>query len=77
MFPKPSVECPVCKEKLGYLTRGEVCSFVCKECQWVFVWGRDGKMKKPIKLDDKKPQICGCEGCKYRDEQNSNKIFKR
>lgn len=73
MFPKPTVVCPVCDEKLGYLVKGEVCSFVCRECQWIFTWDGKGKLGKPIQVNGKKPQVCGCGGCQARDEK---KFFK-
>lgn len=74
MFPKQTVYCPVCNDTLGYLTKGEVCSYVCTECQWIFTWNRQGKMTAPIKVDRKKKDTCDCGSCQYRDE---HKYLKR
>lgn len=74
---KPSLKCPVCKDELGYLTRNEVCSFICRECQWIFTWGRDGHLRKPVKLSNKKPQTCDCGSCQYREEQQRLKNLNR
>lgn len=69
MFQKPTLFCPVCDGCLGYLTKGEVCSFLCKECRWIFTWGRDGKLKPPIKFDEKPSKVCDCGGCQDREER--------
>ncbi len=77
MYTKPTLFCPVCDATLGYLTRNEVCSFVCHECKWIFTWGRDGKLKSPIKLIEDKKSGCGCESCKFREEQKILNNLKR
>lgn len=74
MFAKTLVLCPVCDTTLGYAVRNEVCSFVCRECQWIFTWDRKGKLGKPIKLNFKKPDTCDCGSCRWRDE---NKYLKK
>lgn len=77
MFPKPSTVCPVCGITLGYLTKNELCSFICAECKWIFTWGRDGKLKPPVKYEEKKSQTCDCGGCQYRDEQKVLRNLKK
>lgn len=64
---RKSVECPVCKDYLGYLVNGEVCSFVCKDCQFIYSWDRKGYLLPPVKLESKKPKKCTCGGCQVRD----------
>ena len=68
------IKCPVCGVFLGRLVPNKYCSYPCVECQWIFNFDDNGKPKPPTKLNPKKPVICGCEGCNYRDEQN---ILKR
>lgn len=66
--------CPVGKHtELGFLVRGEVCSFVCRECMFIFTWDEKSKLRPPVKLDLRKKETCDCGGCQTRDE---NKYFK-
>lgn len=74
MFTRTTVMCPVCDTTLGYLVKNEVCSFVCRECQWIFSWDRAGKLQKPVKVNGPKKVGCDCGSCQYREEQ---KQFKR
>lgn len=61
--------CPVGNHiELGYLVKGEVCSFVCRECGWIFTWDKKGKLLPPVKLDLRKRETCACLGCQARDE---------
>lgn len=69
MLYRKSVQCPVCQEYLGYLVKDEVCSFVCKECQWIFTWNRRGEMTPPIKVETRKSKKCTCGGCQMRDSK--------
>lgn len=68
MIIKPIAHCPVGDEILGYLVKGEVCSFICRDCRFIFTWGRNGVLKPPIKLEEKKINKCGCVTCKSRNE---------
>lgn len=63
--------CPVGNHaELGELVKGRVCSFVCKECMFVFTWDAKGKLCPPMKVDTKKKKdICDCGGCQARDEK--------
>lgn len=70
MFSKAVAVCPVCDTTLGYRIKGEVCSFVCRECQYIFTWDRKGNLTAPLKVDGKRKDICTCASCKYRDEQS-------
>lgn len=66
MYYRKSVECPVCKEYLGFLAKDELCSFICQECKFIFSWDKRGELLKPVKLDNKKPKKCSCGGCQMR-----------
>ena len=68
MLPK-AANCPVCDAQLGYATKGEVCMFVCKECQWIFTWNAKGKLLPPVRANMKMPETCDCGSCQYRDER--------
>lgn len=67
------VFCPVGDHvQLGYLVKGEVCSYVCRECSFMFTWNRDGKLMPPLKVDldsktKKARRYCGPDGCVCRD----------
>lgn len=67
MFNGKMLKCPVCATIFGRLTPDEVCSFVCRECEWIYSWDRKGKLMPPVKLDNKKSKSCECQGCKARD----------
>jgi len=69
MFAKKTAVCPVCGTDLGYLTKGEVCSFVCKECQWIYSWNGAGVLGKPVKLEYKKSNPCDCADCRARNDK--------
>lgn len=68
---KNSVKCPVCKVYLGRLVPDRSCSYPCIDCQWIFNFNAEGEPKPPTKMNPKRPEICDCEGCKYRDEQDA------
>lgn len=75
MFTKETVACPVCRGLLGYRAKNEACSFVCRECRWIYCWNEKGKLGQPIKVEDKrKPEVCDCGGCQARDEKKASKI---
>lgn len=76
MYNKQTVFCPVCTVSLGYLTKDEVCSFVCNECKWIFTWDRKGKLGPPLQVNKKKRNFCGCAGCQAREEQASKDAAK-
>jgi len=71
MFPKKIQYCPVCPKsegQLGYYTPGMARSFVCKDCQFVYSWDREGKMLPPVKyVPPKRGKKCGCPSCRVRD----------
>ncbi len=69
MFSKTIAFCPVCDSTLGYLTKGQVCSFVCQDCQFIYSWDTKGKLGAPIKMNPKKAPVCGCASCEGRNEQ--------
>ncbi len=64
MFMKKEAICPVGKEPLGWITKGEVNSFVCKDCGFIYTWDRVGKLRAPVKLK-RTPQGCHCGTCNY------------
>jgi transposase-like protein len=68
-YGRKTLNCPVCKDYLGYLVAAEVCSFVCRECRFIFSWDRNGVLMPPVRLDEKKPKICTCGGCQMRDSK--------
>jgi len=68
---KNSVKCPVCKVYLGRLVPDRPCSYPCIDCQWIFNFDANGDAKAPTKMNPKKPNVCDCEGCRYRDEQDT------
>jgi len=73
MLPyKKVANCPVCPEGqnwLGYIVKGEVCSFLCDDCQFIYSWDTKGKLMKPVKYKSKKvwKGYCGPSGCICRD----------
>lgn len=68
VFKYISVYCPVGEHtKLGEIVKGQVCSFACTECRWVFTWDAEGKLLAPQPLDRPTKKICHCGGCQYRD----------
>lgn len=71
MLPKKTAYCPVCPKsegQLGYYTPGMACSFVCRDCQFVYSWDSKGKIQPPIKyVHPKKSKKCGCPSCQARD----------
>lgn len=70
MYHRKSALCPVCPEGdnyLGFLVKDDVCSFVCKDCQFIYTWDRKGILLPPVKLDSKKPKKCSCGGCQMRE----------
>lgn len=77
MWSTKNVRCPVCGAILGKVVPDQASSYPCKECQWIFPFDADGKNLPPTKLNPKKPQTCGCEGCKYRDEQDLLKKIRK
>lgn len=70
------VFCPVGNHvEFGYLVKGEVCTFICRECEWIFSWDVKGKLMKPVKLDLRKRETCDCGACQFRNErQYRNKL---
>lgn len=59
-------KCPVCPDGdnwLGYIVNGEVCSFLCDDCQYIYTWDNKGKLLKPLKYKKPKDTRCGCGGC--------------
>lgn len=55
--------CPVCppgENWLGYIVKGEVCSYLCDDCQFTYTWDTKGKLLKPVKYKDPKKSRCGC-----------------
>ena len=70
IFRYYSVYCPVGNHvKLGEIRKGEVNSFACMECRYLFTWDAEGNLLTPIPIDKKKKKGCNCENCKYRDAQ--------
>lgn len=67
---KKEAYCPVGNHiKLGELTKGEICSFVCKECRFMFSWDREGKLLPPIKIAPP-PKLCMCASCIDRNSRS-------
>lgn len=63
---KKLANCPVCPKGenwLGYIVKGEVCSYLCNDCQFIYTWDAKGKLKAPIKYKPAKDTRCGCGGC--------------
>lgn len=77
MWTSKSVRCPVCDAILGRTVLNQATMYPCKECQWIFHFNSQGHPLKPEKLNPKKPNICDCEGCKYRDEQELLRRIKK
>lgn len=61
-FGKTTLKCPVGGENLGYLTKGEVCSYTCNDCGFIYTWDTKGKLKPPVKLKPP-PKVCKCGNC--------------
>lgn len=61
-YGKKEAECPVCKDSLGWLSKGVPNTFLCKECEWFFTWDAKGLMRPPKKYDPKSESRakCGC-----------------
>jgi transposase-like protein len=64
--------CPVCPTGdnwLGYIVKGEVCSYLCNDCQFIYSWDTKGKLMKPVKYKPTKSWkgYCGPAGCVCRD----------
>lgn len=63
---KKVANCPVCPPAsnwLGYIVKGEVCSYLCDDCQFIYTWDTKGKLMKPVKYKAAKDTRCGCGGC--------------
>jgi len=67
MFPHRTVYCPVGNERLGLLVYGEVCSYACQDCGWIYSWDNKGKLLKPVKLEKNKDNKCDCGICQTRE----------
>lgn len=71
MSSKSTVFCPVGNHvALGYLTKGKVCIFICRECRYVFTWDKHGKLLAPEKLEEhgkKSIRYCDSGGCYCHD----------
>lgn len=63
MFTSRAAYCPVGNERLGLIVKGEVCSFVCKDCEFIYTWDKQGKLLVPVKLKPHKDTRCGCNSC--------------
>ena len=73
MFARKTARCPVCTETFGSIVPGEVCSFVCHECKFIFTWDSKGVLLSPVKWEEKKPHKgCGCYTCQDREKKKSN-----
>jgi len=70
MFARKTIRCPVCAETFGVLVPGEVCSFVCHECKFIFSWDAKGKSLPPVKWNERKAQGCGCFTCQDREKKH-------
>lgn len=69
MFLRKTVRCPVCKEVLGSLVPKQICSYLCRECGWIFYFDEKGSTLPPEKYVAKVSKKCGCLGCQARDEK--------
>jgi hypothetical protein len=63
MFLDKPIFCPVGQERLGILRKGEVCSYVCKDCEFIYTWDATGKLLAPVKLKNRKSTHCECKNC--------------
>lgn len=77
MWTSKQVKCPVCNEVIGRTTLNARSEYPCKECQWIFPTNAEGEFGSPIKMNPRKPNVCTCEGCKYRDQQELLTRIKR
>lgn len=59
-YGKKEAICPVCADRLGWISKNQTNVLLCKECQWFFKWDHEGKMLPPEKYVYKKPVKCGC-----------------
>lgn len=62
-FIKKKAFCPVCNAFLGFLERSYPNAFVCKECDFIFRWNKQGKILKPIKVEKHRKEGCACGRC--------------
>ncbi len=74
MFNRHAVYCPVGEhKKLGDIVKGQVSSFACIECGWLFTWDAEGNLLAPLPIKKKENKGCNCESCKYRDSNRESK----
>lgn len=74
MFQKKREFCPVGEHaEIGYRTKGERTTLICKECMFAFTWEKNGKLLPPVKLANFKSQICECPSCQDRDDRARTK----
>lgn len=65
---KKVAHCPVCpngENFLGYIVRGEVCTYLCDDCQFLYTWDSKGKLLAPVKYKQNKraTKYCDSNGC--------------
>lgn len=60
--------CPVCPSPdnwLGYIVKGELCTYLCNDCQFLYTWDAKGKLLSPSKYKPTKVRgpYCNSQGC--------------
>lgn len=66
-FYNKAAYCPVGEERLGLIVKGEVNSYLCEDCGFIYTWNIDGVLLAPVKVLPPKDNKCDCGSCQMRN----------
>lgn len=60
--------CPVGGNLLGYRSKKEISTFLCKDCGFLYTWNTKGVLLPPVKYTlEHTIDKCDCNGCQFRE----------